>query len=153
MGQLVTLINPGDTYVGSAYFFDKANSGTATSGSTGDGDRFQAGGSNDTVQMIFENSLGIQVGSTVVSTLGGDSGKVDSNSTNNVWIQLSTAPTVAPPGATQVLFEMALTRGASGGVQFGDDANLEDTSAVPEPASLGLLATALTLLPLRRRRQ
>jgi hypothetical protein len=38
-------------------------------------------------------------------------------------------------------------------VQFGDDADLENTSAVPEPASLGLLAAALTLLPLRRRRR
>jgi len=140
VAQLITGINPGDLYAGSAYFFVKANNST-------DGDRFQAGGSNDSLKMIFEDSLGNQIGSTVLSTLGADAGKVDSTSPQNTWIQVSTLPTAAPVGATQVLFEMALTRGASGGVQFGDDADLEDV--VPEPASLGMLI-ACSLLPRRR---
>ena len=144
VAQLVTGIVPGDLYVGSAYFFVKANSGT-------DGDRFQAGGSNDSVKMIFQDSLGNQIGPTVLSTLGGNAGIVDSTVPQNTWIQVSTIPTLAPVGASQVLFEMALTRGASGGVQFGDDASLVDTS-VPEPASLGLLAACL-IVPLRRSRR
>ncbi len=145
VAQLITGITPGDNYAGSAYFFVKANNAS-------DGDRFQAGGSNDSVKMIFEDSLGNQIGPTILSTVGADAGKVDSTSPQNTWIQVSTLPTAAPAGTSQVLFEMALTRGASGGVQFGDDADLEDTSVTPEPASLGLLA-ACFLLPLRRSRR
>src|SRR5207248_11119392 len=129
----------GDHYAASAYFFVNATNAS-------DGDRFQAGGSTDSVQMIFQDSLGNQIGPTVFSTLGANAGIVDSTSPQNTWIQVSTIPTLAPVGASQVSFEMALTRGASGGVQFGDDAALVDTS-VPEPASLGLLATCF-LLPL-----
>ncbi len=133
--QLVTGIVPGDLYVGSAYFMNKAATGT-------DGDRLQALGSNDSVHMIFEDSTAAQIGPVITSTIGGDLGLVDSNTPQNVWTQVSTLPTLAPVGASQVLFELALTRGASGGVQFGDDASLEDVSVVPEPASLGILTLA-----------
>ena len=146
--QLVSFTGTvGDLVQGSAYFFVKADNAT-------DGDRFQAGGSNDTVQLIFENSTGTQIGTTVVSSLGGDLGKVDSTSTQNTWVQVSTAPTAVPVGTTQILMELALTRGASGGVQFGDDADLEDLTqnAIPEPASLGLLGS-FALLTLRNRRR
>jgi hypothetical protein len=140
VAQLVTGIVPGDLYVGSAFFFVKNTGGT-------DGDRFQAGGSNDTLKLIFEDATGAQVGSTVVSTVGGNNGVIDSTVAQNTWIQVSTAAVSAPAGSSQVLFEMALTRGGTGGVQFGDDASLVDT--VPEPASLGLIA-ACGLLVLRR---
>jgi hypothetical protein len=141
MAQIVTGIVAGDTYTGSAWFYDK-NVG----GGTTDGDRFQSGGSNDTVQMIFQDSSGTQVGSTVVST-----SNVAFGSTENTWLQLTTLPTIAPVGATQVIFQLNLTRGATGGVMFADDADLEHV-AVPEPASLALLGLGSIGLVLFRRR-
>jgi hypothetical protein len=142
LAQIVTGIIAGDQYVGSAWFYDKNVGGT-------DGDRFQSGGSNDTVQMLFLNAGGTQVGSTVVST-----SSVAFGSTENAWLQLTTAPATAPAGATQMIFQLNLTRGASGGVMFTDDADLEDISAVPEPVSLALLGLGgigLMLISLRRR--
>ena len=143
LAQIVTGIVAGDQYTGSAWFYDK-NVG----GGTTDGDRFQSGGSNDTVQMIFLNAGGTQVGSTVVST-----SSVAFGSTENTWLQLTTLPSAAPAGATQMIFQLNLTRGATGGVMFADDADLEDIS-VPEPASLALLGLGgLGLVLTSRRRQ
>ena len=83
--------------------------------------------------MIFLDAGGTQVGSTVVST-----SSVAFGSTENTWIQLTTLPSTAPAGATQMIFQLNLTRGATGGVMFADDADLEDV-AVPEPALIGFV--------------
>ncbi len=144
--QLVTGIVPGDLYLGSAFFMNKADTAT-------DGDRFQAGGSTDSVRMIFEDPAGNQIGPTIASTIGGDLGLVDSTTPQNTWTQVSTLPVAAPPGDPCSLRTRPHLAAPGGGVQFGDDAVLNDLSAVvPEPASLGTLTVAaLAMLPRRRR--
>lgn len=154
VGQLVTGINAGDSYVGSAYFFDKDNGGTGA-----DGDNLHSSATNggpssaDSVQLIWQDATGTQIGSAVTSltTLaGGPNGTP--GPLENQWVQLTTGPVTAPPNATQVLFQLVDTRGTSGGVLFADDADLEDLSAVPEPASLGVLSAGALLLSFRRRK-
>jgi hypothetical protein len=138
--QIVQFINPGDIYTGSAFFYDK-NVG----GGTTDGDRLQST-SNDSIAMIFEDSTGAAIGSPVLST-----STVSAASTPNTWIQLTTPDAVAPAGATQMVFELLLTRGTAGGVMFADAADLE-TTHVPEPTSICALSAGAFLLTLRRRR-
>lgn len=138
--NVTTGVVPGDTYSASAYFLNKA--ATAT-----DGDRLQ-GGSADTVRLSFLDSTGTIIGTQVVSPTD-----VDSNSTQNVWTQVSIPAAIAPPGTASITYYAYLARGTAGGVMFVDDADLEDTTVVaPEPASLGLLGAGAILLGRRRQR-
>jgi hypothetical protein len=150
VGQIVTSINAGDTYVGSAYFFDKDFGGAGA-----DGDRLHSGAtgasSADSVQLVWENASGTPI-STSLSTAtlsGGAAGAA--GPLENQWVQLTTGPVAAPAGATQVIFELAVTRGSSGGVLFADDASLVDTTSVPEPAMISLISAGFFLIGLRRR--
>jgi hypothetical protein len=135
--------------VGSAYFFDKDNGGAG-----GDGDRLNGNPSSaDTVQLVWENSSGTVLSTSVsTATLAGTASGPGPQ--ENQWVQLTTGTVTAPAGAAQVLFELADTRGSAGGVMFGDDADLEDTtgSTVPEPASLSLLLGGALMLRRRYRR-
>jgi hypothetical protein len=138
LGQLVIGLTAGDTYIGSAYFFVKQNSSS-------DGDRLQ-GGSADSVQLIFQDATGTQIGPTILSTASLTTTPV------NAWTKLTTAPVIAPAGTAQVVFELADTRGTGGGVLFADDASLVDTSSVPEPGTLSLLGGLAAIVGFRRRR-
>ena len=132
-------IIPGNTYSASAYFFNKNVTGGAA-----DGDRLQASGSFDSLQLVFLDTTGAVISSAQSPV------HVDSTTPANTWTQISFTA-VAPAGTTSIVFENLLTRGATGGVMFVDAAALNDVTNTPEPASLGLASVGALAL-LRRRR-
>ncbi len=143
-------VTPGAQYIFTAY-------GITT------GPLAPAGGSNNGtsfagIQATFfsgDNATGNNLGT--VGTGAGNavfSNHIDSTTTPNVWVPLSTGVFTAPAGSSSLqVFGIAIfpQELVSGTGVFEDDFDLEQVN-VPEPASLGLLAIGGASMLIRRRR-
>ena len=125
-------VAPGVTYEASSYFFNFSGDAVTNPDSTED------------VRLTFYDASGTQLGDGVVSAPFVPAGNTD------VWTLRGVQGT-APAGAATAQVLLFLSNPAGGGAIFVDDVSLEAVPAVPEPASLALLAAG-GLLALRRRR-
>ena len=126
-------VTPGVNYEGSGYFYNFS------------GDAVTVPDATEDVRLTFYDAGGVQIGDGVVSAPFVPAGNTD-------VYTLRSVQGLAPAGAAtaQILFFLN-NPSFGGGALFVDDASFSAVTAVPEPASFGLLAVG-GLLALRRRR-
>jgi hypothetical protein len=137
--QIVPVSNPLDLFTATVQMFNASND--PLKGSEGG----------------FINMDLLDANKNVIATIFGsnEGSQLTSASPQDTWLPETVAAT-GLPGTAFVRVDFVAgpfsgLPGAAGGAVFVDDAALTEV-AVPEPASLGLLASGTTLLALRRRR-
>jgi hypothetical protein len=139
--QTVAGIVAGHTYTFSAYWLFQAGVPTVT-------------GLVNSETLQFENAAGTAVGAADTLSINTTNVTTSGNPTPAIWTLYTAPNATAPAGATQALISFIETSTAASSVNpqssFVDDVNL--STVVPEPASLGSLALGGLALLARRRR-